>query len=289
MKMEILHILLACILAVISNCKVITVDSEMTVLVDNWETFLLSMHYSQLAGALMKKYRDASPFHNIYIDNIFPIDVVSRCAGEFPDHDISSPLIDGWGAWYQNRNSHNKFFLHDEEKMGPGCIALIHHLRSRMFVSFLEKMTGIPSLLSDPYMHGGGLHQIGRGGFLSVHADFNKRETDGLWRRVNVFIYLNEDWDESFGGHLELWDANMTSCVKKILPVINRLTVFSSTSTSMHGHPDPLQCPPGRYRKSIAMYYYATSHPESANSDDTYVTTNFKQRPGEEWVRPEEL
>ena len=35
-----------------------------------------------------------------------------------------------------------------------------------------------------------------------------------------------------FGGHLELWDRNVERCVQRLLPVFNRMVVFSTTDFS---------------------------------------------------------
>lgn len=82
-------------------------------------------------------------------------------------------------------------------------------------------------------------------------------------RRVNVLVYLNEDWKEEYGGHFELWNSEMTKCETKISPKFNTLAMFSTTSNSFHGHPDPLNCPENRSRKSLALYYYSNGRPES--------------------------
>src|SRR5581483_6543461 len=114
-------------------------------------------------------------------------------------------------------------------------------------------------LIPDPYFTGGGLHQIERGGYLKIHADFDRHEKLGLQRRLNVLVYLNRDWDESYGGALELWDRAMTHPVVRVLPVFNRCVVFSTTDQSYHGHPEPLTCPPDRRRRSLALYYYTAA------------------------------
>src|SRR5690606_7951229 len=80
--------------------------------------------------------------------------------------------------------------------------------------------------------------------------------------RLNILIYLNKDWEESYGGHFELWDKDMKECQQKILPVFNRMAMFSTTSHSYHGHPNPLTCPDDRSRKSIALYYYSNGRPQ---------------------------
>jgi hypothetical protein len=114
---------------------------------------------------------------------------------------------------------------------------------------------------------------------LKIHADFNKHPRTKLDRRLNVLVYLNENWDESYGGHFELWDKEMKGCQKKILPFFNRMALFSTTSDSYHGHPNPLTCPPDRTRKSLALYYYTNGRPAEelvAGKEDH--NTLFKHR-----------
>lgn len=122
------------------------------------------------------------------------------------------------------------------------------------FVDALGTLTGTPQLMSDPHQWGGGQHQISPGGRLDVHADFQIHPVYGTTRRVNVLVYLNERWESDWGGSLELWDAD--GPVRRILPALNTMVVFDTSSTSFHGHPDPVASPPGTTRKSVALYYY---------------------------------
>jgi len=137
----------------------------------------------------------------------------------------------------------------------------MYHLNSMSFLEFLSAVTGIQNLIPDPGFEGGGLHQILPGGKLGVHADFNKHRSFGLDRRLNVLVYLNKDWREDYGGHLQLWDREMRACEAKVLPVFNRVMVFGTTDFTYHGHPDPLQCPNGMTRKSLALYYFTNGRP----------------------------
>jgi hypothetical protein len=116
-----------------------------------------------------------------------------------------------------------------------------------------------------------------------MHADFNKHRRFGLDRRLNALLYLNKDWREDYGGHLELWNRDMTQCEAKILPVYNRLAVFGTTDFTFHGHPNPLQCPEGMTRKSLALYYFTNGRPAEEVSGEH--STLFKPRP-EDNVRP---
>lgn len=126
---------------------------------------------------------------------------------------------------------------------------------------------------------GSGLHQTLPGGLLQVHADFNRHKVTGLHRRVNMFVYLNPEWDEKYGGHLELWPRDLSKCEQRILPTLGRFVVFSTTDFSYHGHPAPLTCPPDRSRRSLALYYYTSTRPSedciSGDCDMERRTTNF--------------
>jgi hypothetical protein len=117
------------------------------------------------------------------------------------------------------------------------------------------------------------------GGLLKVHADFNIHHRTNLDRRLNVIVYLNKDWKEEYGGFFELWNENMSEAVVRLLPLFNRMAIFSTTSTSYHGHPDPLTCPEDRSRKSLALYYYTNGRPQNEiiNGLETHSTL-YKNR-----------
>jgi Rps23 Pro-64 3,4-dihydroxylase Tpa1-like proline 4-hydroxylase len=218
------------------------------------------------------KYITAAPFPHIYFDNVFPEEVLNTILEEFP----GAAQID-WQR-YNNRQE-LKLASRNEMEYGSFTRHFIHTLNSRPFLDFLENLTGIRNLIPDPALEGGGLHQILRGGLLKIHADFNKHPATGLDRRLNVLIYLNKDWEEEYGGHFELWDRNMEQAQVKILPLFNRMAVFSTTSFSYHGHPDPLNCPENRSRKSIALYYYTNGRPaEEVDPSLGYHSTLFKIR-----------
>jgi hypothetical protein len=128
----------------------------------------------------------------------------------------------------------------------------------------LENMTGIWGLIPDPYLFGGGLHTTKEGGRLAVHVDFNKHFKFSLERRLNLLIYLNEDWSEENSGPLELWDSKGQKCEKRILPIFNRMVIFTTNSRSYHGQPKPV-VGKGIIRRSLALYYYSVGRPEETS------------------------
>ena len=100
-----------------------------------------------------------------------------------------------------------------------------------------------------------------------------------LDRRLNILIYLNKNWNDNYGGNLQLWNKEMTKCEKKISPEFNKMVIFSTTDFSYHGNPDKINCPKDNSRKSIAMYYYSNGRPSSERKLGLHSTI-FRKRPG---------
>ncbi|MEO9114777.1 MAG: 2OG-Fe(II) oxygenase, partial [Gemmatimonadaceae bacterium] len=140
--------------------------------------------------------------------------------------------------------------------------------------------TAIQGLIPDPYFMGGGYHETGRGGKLGIHADFRVNEQLHLHRRLNVIVYLNEHWDESYGGNLELWTRDMTEKRHEVAPLFNRCVIFNTDANSYHGHPDPMTTPDGVFRRSIALYYYTAS--KEIYNEVPNTSTIYHARPGDD-------
>jgi hypothetical protein len=221
------------------------------------------------AARLADTYRSAQPYPHIAIDAFLAPDIIRRIVAEFPGP--------GDTEWIQYKHyNENKLGKSKREEFPALIGALVDELNSPPFVAFLSQLTGIPGLMPDPMLEGGGMHQTESGGFLNVHADFTMHHYHGRWRRrCNLIIYLNEGWQPEWGGDLELWSADMTHCVTKIGPVLNRAVVFNTDELSFHGYPDPIRCPAGVTRKSLALYYFT----EETDPSYTPKSTNYRARP----------
>jgi len=226
-----------------------------------------------------QEYTQADPFPNAYFDNFFVPERLKEVLEEFPD------LSKGADLKFNDANQ-VKLASKGEYRFGEKTKEFMHYLNSQPFLEFLSLLTGIENLVPDPFFDGGGCHQIQPGGMLKIHADFNKHPKTKLDRRLNVLVYLNEDWHEEYGGHFELWDTDMQGVKKKILPLFNRMAIFSTTSNSYHGHPNKLTCPPDRTRKSLALYYYTNGRPEEGITETVKDhNTIFKARPEDKKVQ----
>ena len=226
----------------------------------------LKLHHD--ANALRSAYASADPFPHIVLDGLFDDATLDAVLADFP-----RPEETRW-LEFDSPTEKKLGYYHERSQISDRMRAFLDALNGFEMLLWLEALTGIEGLIPDPYFGGGGLHQIEPGGFLKVHADFNVHPKLKIDRRMNMLIYLNRDWREEWGGHLELWDASATSCRKRIAPVFNRTVIFSTTDTSFHGHPHPLQSPAGVTRKSVSLYYYTAGRPaeeQSAPHDTIFV------------------
>jgi Rps23 Pro-64 3,4-dihydroxylase Tpa1-like proline 4-hydroxylase len=227
----------------------------------------------QIAETKAQEYAAGQPYPHIVIDDFFEPGILDRVLTDFPDRNDKN-----WEA--HDIPEEIKLQSKSERAIPYYTRQLLYAMNSFGFLQFLEMLTGIPKLLGDPQYEGGGLHQIVSGGKLAVHADFNLHSYYSFDRRLNALVYLNKNWKDEYGGHFEMWDKSMTKAEKLVAPLFNRMVIFTTTEDSYHGHPNPLTCPPGMTRKSMALYYYTVSS-TADDANRTRHSTVFQVRPGE--------
>jgi glycosyltransferase involved in cell wall biosynthesis len=177
----------------------------------------------------------------------------------------------------------NKFFSPWSIENGISTVpeitkTLLLYMNSPEVLRKLERLTGIDNLIPDPNYLGGGMHRIDSGGKLSVHADFMLNDVTRNFRRINLLIYLNENWETEWGGSLQLWSDDMSQMVREIEPIFNRAVIFNTGEKTYHGHPHPLNTPEGISRYSIALYYY-TEEREGYDKSTSFSGAQWKEIP----------
>ena len=218
---------------------------------------------------LRERYLSARPFPHVVFEDFLAPAAADEAIEVFPSRHPEE--------WNSYLHANEKKFSNTQSSTWPAPLqSLLAELQSDRFVKFLSEMTGIKGLFADDSLEGGGLHQSVAGGFLNIHADFTVHPKHRTWqRRVNLLLYLNKEWLEEYGGELELWSTDMKRCEEKVAPVGNRVLIFNTNRDSFHGHPEPMRCPEGIARQSLALYYFTEEiHP--------FVrSTEYRARPGE--------
>lgn len=227
----------------------------------------------EIGETLKDQYVAAEPYPSIVIDDFLPIEMAKNLLDHFPVDTKSNDKVykKGYGGLHKRQ-----ILPYDCDEYARSAFSFFN---SPSILQFLEGVTNIKGLLPDPYFSGGGFHEITTGGLLGVHADFRVNERLQLIRRVNLLIYLNEDWQDSYNGKLELWDREMKGMVKNISPIFNRCAIFNTEDDTFHGHPEPLTVPEGITRKSIALYYYTATDIKNDSGESRH--TLYVARPND--------
>lgn len=217
-----------------------------------------SARLAAIAATQSQAFREAQPYPHIVIDDFLPDAAARELAIAFP-----GPNDDVAWDHYAAPGLEVKLGCGDETKFPRAIRDALRDMNSSEFVRFLEQLTGVEHLLTDPHLLGGGMHLTREGGLLGVHADFNWHPQIHAHRRLNLLLYLTPDWRPEYGGELELWSTDGTQLVRRVEPLFNRAVLFTTRSDTFHGHPRPWTAPHGINRQSLALYYYTSERPEA--------------------------
>jgi Rps23 Pro-64 3,4-dihydroxylase Tpa1-like proline 4-hydroxylase len=211
-----------------------------------------------------------NPFKFLVFDGFLLNDITDDLIQEYPHVNKED---------WDNRtfiNQKNKFSKNTFLENEPLLNNFFKEVNSPKFINLISEITGIENLLADDELFGGGLHQSINGAFLDVHVDFNIHPKTNFHRRLNLIVYLNKNWEESFNGYLELWDMKNKKQIANIKPCFDRFVIFETNEISFHGHPKKLNTPLDVSRKSLAVYYYTKNRDENEIAEEhntIYINT----------------
>ena len=206
---------------------------------------------------LHTRYRNAKPFPHLVIDDFLGAGLAADLENECREIALTTNSSNGF-------TQVGKLTLNSWTLMPPLLQHVCSFFQSGAFIEHLEAITGLPGLIADPHLEGGGLHRTERSGFLKMHTDFNFNARLRLHRRLNVLYFLNSGYQPCWGGELLLSrhpSREATAAMKAISPCLNRLVIFNTNDTTFHGHPEPHAFPAGFPRTSLAFYYYTATRP----------------------------
>ena len=222
----------------------------------------------------------ARPFRHVVIDRFLDAGFCRRMVEQFPDFDESAALNeDGKVGGKATRES--------VRSLGPAYAELDDLVQTKAFRELVGRITGIDDLQYDPHYFGGGTHENRQGQDLDPHIDFNYHPLSKQHRRLNLIIYLNDEWDDAWGGSLQLhrdpYREPAQDEIVTVTPLMNRCVMFETSEHSWHGF-ECIDLPEGKQdlsRKSFALYYYTRKRPPEQTGPEhstIYVERHLPER-----------
>jgi Rps23 Pro-64 3,4-dihydroxylase Tpa1-like proline 4-hydroxylase len=206
---------------------------------------------------LKPTFTNADPFEHIVIDNFLSSEYAYKLSDLFPSD---------YTNWHKYENPLEVKYAFDDIDVLPDELKhYFYYLSSTSMLSKIKQLTGIDELEYDEYLHGAGLHSHTVNGKLNIHLDYEKHPYSGKERRINIILYLSKEWKPEWNGANELWNNDVTKCVKKTEIKFNRAIIFKTNDISWHGVPDNIMCPKNVFRTSLAYYYVSSLNNSNQN------------------------
>jgi len=210
---------------------------------------------------LSESFLQAKPFNHVVIDNFFVDSFARTIFNDMPGYEENND------AKYDNPIE-KKRTIQNWTKFPKNIYKAATYLVNQEFTGYLRQLTQQNELMADFGLHGGGIHMHQAGDYLNTHLDYDIHPKLDMKRKLNLIVYLNPNWQESWGGNLGLWSHNEETeqpkdCIVSVTPLFNRAVLFDTTQNSWHGLPNPISCPDGVYRKSIAAYFLCPAPAET--------------------------
>ena len=223
-------------------------SSKYQKIIDNEDILINFGNWTNNIDKLKIEYNNAKPFKYLCIDNFLNTEYIHKIYDNYPDN---------YSKWYKYNNPLEIKYICDKINDFKKPIKdLFYYLSSDKIINVLNQITSIDNLEKDPYLHGAGLHCHPRYGRLNMHLDYERHpKMLNKERRLNIILFLNKKWEKEWNGDNQFWDETMENCIVKTYPKYNRALIFQTNNISWHGLPEPILCPEGEYRKSIAYYY----------------------------------
>jgi Rps23 Pro-64 3,4-dihydroxylase Tpa1-like proline 4-hydroxylase len=196
-----------------------------------------------------QEYNQGKPYPHLVIDDLFEPELLDRLVAEFPNSQNRD-----WITW--DTTNELKSTSRGINGLSMFSQLMCLWLSSSEFIGAIQPIVGMDNLVGDPLFHGAGLHEMFPGGWLGMHADYTRHFSLPLMRQINLLVYLNRDWDASWGGELALqYDKNSDDQVS-YAPYFNRTIIFPTTAKTFHGVLNRLSCPGDRSRQLLSIYYW---------------------------------
>jgi Rps23 Pro-64 3,4-dihydroxylase Tpa1-like proline 4-hydroxylase len=151
----------------------------------------------------------------------------------------------------------------------------VYAFQDKRIVQLVSEITGIRALEPDVDLYAGGISAMSQGAYLRPHLDNSHDKDRERYRVINLLYYVSPDWQEEYGGCLQLWDDGPRGTPRTIPSFFNSLVVMATNKHSWHSVNEVLH---DGTRCCVSNYYFSKLSPADA---DYFHATSFRGEPGQ--------
>lgn len=201
-----------------------------------------------------------------YLDNLLPEGLVHKFNDAFPKKE---DMI------LKKSIKEDKYVAAQMNKYDPILEKIIYAFQDKRIVKEIASVCDLDNVYPDENLYAGGISMMGGNQFLNPHLDNSHDKDRSRWRVLNLLYYVSPDWEEEYGGNLELWPKGLKHEQITIRSKFNRLVIMATHNHSLHSVSPVTH---SGYRKCVSNYYFAD---EPLLQTDTFHVTSFRARPNQ--------
>ena len=184
----------------------------------------------------------------IFIDDLLPEDLALELNKAFPKKD---QMV------LKKSIREDKFVAVQMNLYNPILEEIIYAFQDKKIVELIGEICQIEAPIPDEYLYAGGLSMMEKKQFLNPHLDNSHDKERERWRVLNLLYYVTPNWEEQFGGNLELWPAGLSKSQTTIYSKFNRLVAMVTHNKSLHSV-SPVVF--DGFRCCISNYYFSKKY-----------------------------
>ena len=199
-----------------------------------------------------------------FIDDLLPEFISNQIHEVFPKSDEMT---------LKKNLRERKFVSAQMNLYHPLIEEIIYAFQEKKVVDLIGEICEIDEVIPDEFLYAGGISMMGKNQFLNPHLDNSHDKDRNRWRILNLLFYVTPNWEESYGGNLELWPNGLKEKQITIHSKFNRLAVMATHNNSLHSVSPVVY---DGYRRCVSNYYFSKI---PLLETDTFHVTSFRGRP----------
>jgi Rps23 Pro-64 3,4-dihydroxylase Tpa1-like proline 4-hydroxylase len=199
-----------------------------------------------------------------FIDDLLPPEIANQINAVFPK---SEEMV------LKKSLREDKYVAAQMNLYHPILEEIIYAFQDERIVKLIGTICDIKEVFPDQNLYAGGLSMMGNNQFLNPHLDNSHDKDRERWRVLNLLYYVTPNWEEEYGGNLELWPDGLKNKQITLHSKFNRLVVMATHNNSLHSV-SPVHFE--EFRRCVSNYYFSTN---PIYNSDTFHVTSFRGRP----------